>query len=116
MSLRMGIDLGGTKTEIIVLDEGGLPVFRRRVDTPAREYASILKTIGELVAAARRATGDDFSIGIGIPGAISPQTGLLRNSNTACLNGRPFRADLPTAPKMVAGGTFLHVIRKHVGK
>ena len=96
MSLRMGIDLGGTKTEIIVLDERGRPAFRRRVDTPAREYRSILQTISGLVAAARRATGDDFSIGLGIPGAISPQTGLLRNSNTACLNGRPFKADLET--------------------
>lgn len=94
MSLRMGIDLGGTKTEVIVLDARDEPVFRRRTDTPAHEYASILQMIGELVAAARRATGDDFSIGLGIPGAISPQTGLLRNSNTACLNGRPFKADL----------------------
>ena len=96
MSLRMGIDLGGTKTEAVVLDARGQPAFRRRVDTPAREYASILKTIAELVTAAQRATGEDFSIGLGIPGAISPQTGLLRNSNTSCLNGRPFKVDLET--------------------
>ncbi len=90
----MGIDLGGTKTEAIVLDARGQPIFRRRVDTPAQDYTAILRTIGELVATAQRETGEKFSIGVGIPGAVSPHSGQLRNSNTACLNGRRFAADL----------------------
>jgi len=94
MTFRLGVDLGGTKTEVVVLDAHRQPVFRRRVDTPALDYAAILENIGELVAAAQHETGEDFSVGVGIPGAISPPTGLLRNSNTACLNGRPFAADL----------------------
>ena len=95
-SYRMGIDLGGTKTEVLVLDAGGEPVYRRRVDTPAHSYTQILAMVGELVAGAESEIGQGVSVGIGIPGAISPVSGRLRNSNTVCLNGTEFDRDLET--------------------
>lgn len=94
---RMGIDLGGTKTEVLVLDPLGESVYRRRVDTPAHSYALILAMVGELVADAENEIGQAVSVGIGIPGAISPASGRLRNSNTACLNGSAFDRDLEAA-------------------
>ncbi|MGD8347744.1 MAG: ROK family protein [Gammaproteobacteria bacterium] len=96
-SFRMGIDLGGTKTEVLVLDPAGEPVYRRRVDTPAHGYTQILAMVGELVADAEHETGHAVSVGIGIPGAISAVSGRLRNSNTLCLNGSAFDRDLETA-------------------
>ncbi len=91
---RIGIDLGGTKTEIAVLD-GSEVLLRRRVDTPAPEYARILDTIAGLVDDAEREVGQArLPVGIGVPGALSPTSGLLRNSNTQCLNGQPLRDDL----------------------
>jgi fructokinase len=92
--LRFGIDLGGTKTELIALDQAGAERYRKRVETPAHDYASILACIAALVAEAEAALGTRASVGIGTPGALSPTTGLLRNSNTICLNGKPFERDL----------------------
>ncbi len=94
MSYKMGIDLGGTKTETLVLGLDGEQVYRRRVDTPAHDYDEILQMIGGLVKQAESELDVEASVGIGVPGAISPDSGLLRNSNTASLNGRPFRGDL----------------------
>ena len=94
MGHKTGIDLGGTKTEILVLAPDLEPVYRKRVATPAHDYNQILQTIKNLVAEAEAEIGTTTSIGIGIPGAISPRGGLLRNSNTVCLNGRPFARDL----------------------
>ena len=93
---RTGIDLGGTKTEILVLGPDLEPVYRKRVATPALSYDEILQLIAQLVADAETELGVGTSLGIGIPGAISPDSGLLRNSNTVCLNGRPFGSDLET--------------------
>jgi fructokinase len=90
----MGIDLGGTKTEVLVVDAGRQPLYRERFATPATDYAAILSAIGAEFARARSRFGADLTLGIGIPGAISPRSGLLRNSNTQCLNGRPLRLDL----------------------
>ena len=93
---RIGIDLGGTKIEGIVLDAGGAELFRKRISTERENgYAHILERIAglhdELVTAtASRA----HTFGIGTPGAISRRTGLLKNSNTVCLNGQPLKADL----------------------
>ena len=94
VQLRMGIDLGGTKTEVVVIDAGGEPLSRRRLATPAEDYAAILDMLAELVRQTESDLGQDCSVGIGIPGALSPNSGLLRNSNTTCMNGRPFRRDL----------------------
>jgi fructokinase len=93
---RVGIDLGGTKIEGIVLDEDGRELFRKRIETQqAHGYRHTLNRIrflyDELAAHIR---GEPHTFGIGTPGAISPLTGMLRNSNTVCLNGRPFRTDL----------------------
>ncbi len=94
MGYRLGIDLGGTKTEIVALDPDLRTLFRERVATPARNYADILAMLEALVARAESSLGASASIGIGVPGALSPKTGMLRNSNTVCLNGKPFRRDL----------------------
>jgi fructokinase len=90
----MGIDLGGSKTEVIVLDPDQRPVYRERVATPASSYAEILALLANLVSGIEAKLQFDVSIGIGIPGAISPGSGLLRNSNTVCMNGQPFLSDL----------------------
>ena len=94
MKYKMGIDLGGTKTEVIVLDPDQQPVYRERVVTPASSYAEILTLLASLVNGVQAKFKFDMSIGVGIPGAISPRSGLLRNSNTVCMNGQPFLSDL----------------------
>lgn len=91
---RLGIDLGGTKTEVVVLDEKNSPLFRKRVVTPADDYDAILALLSNLVAEAEKVVGQKLVVGIGTPGTISPRSGLLRNSNTICMNGRAFRDDL----------------------
>ena len=94
MSFRMGVDLGGTKTEVLVVDEARQPLMRERYATPAPDYDAILEAIANEYRRARARFGDDLTLGVGIPGALSPQTGKLRNSNTQCLNGRELGRDL----------------------
>ena len=91
---RLGIDLGGTKTEILALDAIGAELFRRRIPTPEDDYAAILREIAALVDAAETALGAPGSVGVGTPGSISRATGLLRGSNSVCLNGQPIKRDL----------------------
>ena len=91
--MRIGVDLGGTKTEIIALDERGGERFRRRVPTPQRDYGATVHLIGDLVEAAERATSQG-TVGVGIPGTISPMTGLVKNANSTWLNGERLREDL----------------------
>ena len=95
---RIGIDLGGTKIEGVVLDPAGKEVLRKRIATEREQgYQHILHRLkglhDELAAAV---PGQPTTFGIGTPGAISPRTGLLKNSNTVCLNGQPVKADLET--------------------
>lgn len=92
--LRAGVDLGGTKIEIAVLDDAGVERLRRRVDTPQEDYAATLRAISDLVLGAEAALGSSMSVGIGAPGAVSAATGRIKNSNSTCLNGRPLREDL----------------------
>lgn len=94
MSLRLGIDLGGSKIEIIALDDDGRPLLRRRVATPQGDYAATLAAVGNLVSAAENELGGRGSVGIGIPGAESLVNGLIKNANSTCLIGRPLRHDL----------------------
>jgi len=94
MTHKMGIDLGGTKTEVLVLDSSQQPVYRERFATPAQDYDEILAMIVAQVAEMQSRFDPDLTLGIGIPGAISPQSGLLRNSNTVCMNGRAFLRDI----------------------
>ena len=96
MNYRMGIDLGGTKIEGIVLDPQGRELFRKRVDTERDQgYPHILnrlKAVHDELAAA--IAGAPHTFGIGTPGVVSPKTGLLKNSNTVCMNAQPVKADL----------------------
>jgi len=91
---RVGIDLGGTKTEVIVLDGSGRVLLRERRPTPRGDYRSSLELIRALAHEADRVTGVPHPVGVGIPGSESPATGLIRNANSTWLNGRPLRADL----------------------
>jgi len=90
---KIGVDLGGTKTEIIVLDENLNVIERKRVPTPQNNYDEIINTITTLVSDVSQSTSD-FSLGICCPGAISKQTGLIKNSNTQCLIGKSLKEDL----------------------
>lgn len=91
---KIGIDLGGTKTEIIVLSATGATLMRQRVATPSQSYSDIVQTIAALVAQARQVSGPVAHVGIGIPGAPQRRTGLIKNANTTCLIGRPLAQDL----------------------
>ena len=92
--LRLGIDLGGTKIEIVALAHGGGELLRRRIATPHEDYRAILQAVAELVAQVERELDSHGTVGIGTPGSISRATGLLRGSNSVCLNGKPIQADL----------------------
>lgn len=92
--MRIGIDLGGTKIEVIALDDHGSTLFRKRIPTPRGDYDATLKAIVSLVEDAETATGQSGSVGIGIPGTLSPVTGKVKNANSTWLNGQPFDADL----------------------
>jgi fructokinase len=95
--MRIGVDLGGTKIEAIALDAKGAEIQRQRVATPSTDYQAIVKTVAGLVVALETALGTRGSVGIGTPGALSASTGLLKNSNTTCLNGKPLLHDLQSA-------------------
>jgi fructokinase len=92
--MRLGVDLGGTKIEVLVIDAGGRERFRRRVATPQGDYAGTLAAVAALVRDAESAVGSKATIGIGMPGSISRATGLLRGSNSVCLNAQPIKRDL----------------------
>ena len=93
MLYKLGIDLGGTKTEAILLDENLHTIQRKRVLTPQNDYSKILNTI-HLLSVDLLENIEDYSIGICTPGAISKKTGLIKNSNTQCLIGKSFKEDL----------------------
>ncbi|GGC35804.1 N-acetylglucosamine kinase [Siccirubricoccus deserti] len=93
MTLRFGIDLGGTKTEIVALDATGAVRLRQRAPTPP-DYTGVIALIGELVEAAEARLGASGSVGIGIPGSLSPATGLVRGANSTWLNGGRLDRDI----------------------
>ena len=90
---KIGVDLGGTKTESILLDENLIVLERKRIPTPQNDYQEIVNTISSLVLDISKNISD-FSVGVCTPGTISKQTGLIKNSNTQCLIGRSFKEDL----------------------
>lgn len=94
MSLALGIDLGGTKAEIIAMDGEGREQLRHRVAHPKGSYDKSLSTLKDLVEYAEQRIGPARSLGIGHPGAISPKTGLLEGANATWLNHKPFGRDL----------------------
>jgi len=91
--MQIGIDLGGTKIEAIALDATGRELARRRVTTP-RPYAATIAAIEALVTQLEAATGQRGTVGVGIPGYVMPDTGLVKNANSAWLIGQPLGADL----------------------
>lgn len=93
MLYNLGVDLGGTKTEAILLDEHQNVIDRKRIQTPQFDYGEIINSISSLVLEISKDI-DDFSLGVCTPGAISKQTGFIKNSNTQCLIGKPFKEDL----------------------
>ncbi len=93
---RAGVDFGGTKIEIIVLDPAGAPLLRRRVPNPGN-YRGALLAVAGLVGDAEAEIGQRCTVGVGIPGAISPSTGLVKNANSVYLNGMAFDRDLSDA-------------------
>ena len=93
---RIGIDLGGTKTEGIILNDNLEPIERKRIPTPQNDYNAILNSVVDLVNDLKAKTNDS-TIGICTPGAISKKTGLIKNSNTQCLIGMPLKEDLEKA-------------------
>jgi len=92
--IRLGIDLGGTKIEIIALDEQGKEILRERTSTPQQDYSATLESIKNLIIESEKSLGAQGSIGIGMPGALSVATGLVKNSNSVALNGKPIKQDL----------------------
>ena len=93
---RIGLDVGGTKSEVLALRADGSEALRTRVASP-RDYGALVDAIAELVAQADSALGvRGAPVGIGAPGSPNPQTGLHRNSNLLCMNGKPFAADIAT--------------------
>ncbi len=92
--VRIGVDLGGTKIEVVALDQDGTILTRRRIATPQGNYEATLAGIAGLVFAIEQETGIKGSIGVGIPGAISPATGQVKNANSTCLIGHPLDSDL----------------------
>ena len=97
--MRIGVDLGGTKIEAAALDDDGEIVARRRVATPADDYSATVGAIVELVEVIEADYDEQGSVGAGIPGAISPETGLVKNANSTCLIGHPLDRDLSEALK-----------------
>ena len=92
--MRLGIDLGGTKIEGLVLDTGGVECARLRIPTPTGSYEEGLDAILEVIGRLEREVAARCTIGIAHPGAVSPATGLIKNANSTRLNGRPLKADL----------------------
>jgi fructokinase len=97
LGLRIGVDIGGTKIEGLVLAPDGRAMVSRRVPTPRHDYEATIRAICNLVRDLEAQAGPGQSIGVGLPGSVSPRTGLMQNANSTWLNGRPFKADLAAA-------------------
>ena len=95
--IRIGVDLGGTKIEAIALDPNGEELLRRRQPTPAGDYRGTIDLVASLVEGLEAELERKGTVGVGTPGSLSPNTGLIRNANSVCLNGMPLDRDLGKA-------------------
>ncbi len=95
--MRIGVDLGGSKIEVALLDEDGSVRFRHRITAPQGDYAATVAAVAGLVKQADSQAGGGATVGIGIPGTISPATGLVKNANSTWLNGQPLDRDIEAA-------------------
>jgi len=96
MPARIGVDIGGTKIDALVLSPSGETQFEKRIATP-NDYRALIAAVNGLVGEAAKAAGPDATVGIGAPGSASPETGLWRNANMVFCNGQPLPADLKAA-------------------
>lgn len=94
MAIRIGIDLGGTKIELVALDPSGRELLRTRIPTPQGDYEATVAALVALIDKAEKDLNSKASIGIGIPGALSRVTGLVKNANSTCLIGHDLKGDL----------------------
>lgn len=94
--LRVGIDLGGTKIAGALLGPDGRPRAERRASAPRNDYDATIRAVGEMIGALEASGSGQATVGIGIPGSVSPASGLVQNANSTWLNGKPFRRDLET--------------------
>jgi len=92
--MRIGVDLGGTKIEIVALDAHGQELVRRRIPTPQLSYEEVIHAIAKLITGVEDKLGQRGTVGLAIPGTISPVTGLVKNANTTKLIGHPLDRDL----------------------
>ena len=97
MSLRIGVDCGGTKIELAAFDADGRELHRQRVPTPQGDYAATVNAVVTLVENAEASLNTRGSVGLGIPGAMSRATGLVKNANSTCLIGHDLKGDLEKA-------------------
>ena len=97
MGLRIGVDLGGTKIEVLALDDAGREVYRKRVPTPQGDYEATLRTVVALVGSAEHELKMKATLGVGMPGALSRVTGRVKNANSTCLIGHDLKGDLERA-------------------
>jgi fructokinase len=93
-AMRIGVDLGGTKIAGVALAPDGRALAEHRIAAPRHDYAATIEAVGDMVAHLEAAAGAKGSVGIGMPGSLSPRTGLVQNANSTWLNGRPFQRDL----------------------
>ena len=94
--MRLGLDIGGTKIEAVVIDNTGEIVYRERCATPKQSYGDFFHAVTEMIAKARQAVNQPFSVGVGVPGAVDSE-GLIKNSNILVLNQQSFAQDLEQA-------------------
>lgn len=95
--MRIGVDLGGTKIEALAIDRDGNDLARQRIPTPSGDYDATIRAVVHLVAGIERHRRRTARVGVGIPGTISPATGLVKNANSVCLIGKPLQRDLSAA-------------------
>ncbi|MBY6186801.1 fructokinase [Marinobacter hydrocarbonoclasticus] len=92
--LRLGVDLGGTKIELIALNQDGEVRWQQRIPTPKANYRATVEAIAELVSRCERELGQAGTVGVGIPGVVSARTQRVKGANSICLNGQPLEQDL----------------------
>lgn len=96
-SIRIGVDLGGTKIEFVALERDGTELHRHRIATPRFDYDATMHAIADGVTEMEKNIGQSATVGVGIPGTVSTKTGLVKNANSTWLNGKPFDKDLSHA-------------------
>ncbi|OEF23275.1 ROK family protein [Vibrio rumoiensis] len=94
---RLGLDVGGTKIEAVVIDKNNHVIFQKRISTPTDAYSSFLSSLISFISQIQMELSEPFTIGIGLPGAISPDTGKIKNCNCLILNGEDLKSDLSLA-------------------